>query len=121
MTTRWPYWANIVVTDKELGNLFASKIDPDDGSHTFGAIKLRRPEHEKGTVDAYASSVPLTIAGRLIFDEFAGPGPYSNLLLLGLSADDIAAAKTDFRIEHGNREFLEDRLPAYILSLGYTV
>lgn len=118
MTTRWPYWANIITFDKDLGNEFAAKIDPDDGSATFGAIRLRRVGDN---TPAWATSVPLTPAGKLIFDEFHGSGPYGNLALLGLPEEKVLAAKAAFLIEYGDRADYEDGLPAMIVGHGFAV
>lgn len=119
MTTRWPYWANIITLDKDLGNEFAAKIDHDTGGgSTFGACSLRRIEDN---ATAWATSVPLTLAGKLIFDEFHGPGPYGNLALLGLPEAKVLAAKAAFLIEYGDRADYEDGLPAMIVGRGFAV
>ena len=60
MTTQWTKWFLLFVEEKNVGtaNLLAAQWDPDDGSTTFGSVKLSADGELPITY--YATSTPAT-------------------------------------------------------------
>lgn len=110
----YPFWVSIITTDKDLANAAAALIDPDDGSCTFGALRLRRPGE---AISAWASSIPLTANGKALFDEFVTAGPWPMLAAIGIN--NVEQLKTVLTLEHGTRAELEGRLGAFTTEQGY--
>lgn len=117
MTTS--YWANVITTDVALGNAIAAAIDPDDGSTTFGGVGTGlRPQGSDGGATAWATSAPITEAGKLAFDEFSGPGPYPILNALGFDDAAVAALKAVLTVDYGPRAEHESNLVGMIEAAG---
>lgn len=123
MTTKWIGGLNAITLDKPIGNMLAGLIDPDSGgSATFDkGLKLRTIGSTDTEPTAWAASSPLKQSGIDYCSEFAGTGPYPLLNALGLTNEQIAAAKPAMVLAFGPRAEYEGGLLAFIAASGYEV
>lgn len=123
MTTEWIGGLNAIALNKAIGNLLAGLIDPDSGgSATFDkGVPLRLIGSAATEPTAWAASSPLKQAGLDYCAEFTSDGPYPLLTALGLTNEQITAAKAVMLLEFGPRAQYENSGLAFIAANGYEI
>lgn len=114
---KYQYWANVIALDKNLGNQFATALDPDDGSQTFAD----RARVKRGEEIAWVTSTPLTEGGFATMSEFVSAGPYPRLNAMGFSDAAVAYAKTKILVDVGALADKKNRLGEHIAANGFTL
>ena len=121
--TDYPYAVTVITTDKAIGNMLASCIDPDvGGGETFDKGAKLRPIGSGDTVPtAWAAFSLLKATGYAIVSEFRDGGYPQSLLDKGITAEQIDAARAVITLEVGDRATLEGNGLAFIASLGLEI
>lgn len=123
MESPWKYTINVIAIDPDVGNMLAGAIGvaPGDNLTFTVGTNLRLIGSTSSTPDAVFACVPLKQAGLDYCTEFASAGPYPLLNELGLTNEQIAAAKPAMLMEFGPRDQYDAHGIAFIAAHGYEV